>query len=176
MLHGLNNTNIKKVNNPVLQVPVSLRQLLLLPEKSNSFTPDSIKISTKKAFPVKLINPFQLFSNNSAPASVISKPQDNISSRTVVQWDKQFHDPSVIKGNAPSGYKSMTKEVPMAKAVEAAKLILSKKQALGTSTPLIIDGVKLLAVDQTHHYTIRNGKTVQVPEGLHGVTLYVKKT
>jgi hypothetical protein len=167
MLTGLNQANIK--NTESSRPAVTLLSPAILQGNKNAFTPDSLKLSTAKSPAFKLTSPFQLFSLGSSPG--------HSNSGLTIQWDKQFYDPSVANGSPPPGYVSAgsVKEIPQAKVVEAAVAILHKNQPLGTSTPVNIDGWSLLAVDQNHTWTFRNGRKVDVPGGLHGVTVYLKK-
>lgn len=163
---------------------VTLRPPEFLKEKPSFSITDSYKGSMiskgspgeKKDSPIRLMNPLLLFSVNSAHASSVNKSQTQNTNQLSIQWEKQFNDPAVVKGSAPAGYTSIgnVTGIPMSKVIEAAKIILAKKQPLGTCTPLRIDGFNLLAVDQTHFWTIRNGEKVNVPDGLHGVTVYIK--
>jgi hypothetical protein len=137
--------------------------------------PDSYKGITKKDSTFHLISPFELFSLHSSKPSIINKTQTLSTSQSGIQWGKQFNDPAVAGGNAPAGYTSAGNNISMSLLSKAAKEILSKGQPLGTCTPVIIDGQKLLAVDQTHYWTMRNGEKVNVPGGLHGVSIYIKK-
>jgi hypothetical protein len=166
------NINSGSSNNvPNIKPVLSLTSPDLLWQNKTPAPNDNYKPSFGKNPFIPLINPFQLFSAKAIQGSPSVQPNG-----VSIQWTQQFNDPSVAGGSRPKGYSGIdgVNGIPKSKITEVAKFILSKNQPLGTCTPFEIDGFKLMAVDQRHNWTTKNGKVVQVPEGLHGVTIVMK--
>jgi len=92
------------------------------------------------------------------------------------KWDEQFEDRSIIRGGRPDGYRSLrgVQGAPRAEYTEAATYLRARDQPLGTCTPFETQDWKLLGVDQLHYQTFRGGKRVDVPGGIHGITVFLR--